>query len=71
MPAPDYAAEIAQLESALGRGELTVESNGERVTYRSTDALLNALAYYRREAAKNARGGRASSATTLAVFERD
>ena len=70
MPAPDYAVEIAALEAAAGSGELTVESDGDRVTYRSTSDLLKMLDYFRGKASINilARG---SSSASLVVFERD
>lgn len=69
MPAPDYALEIAALESAAASGELTVESNGDRVTYRSTSDLLKMLDYFRTKATAGA--VRPISTTTLAVYERD
>ena len=52
MPAPDYAAEIARLEGALASGELTIEQEGERVTYRSTKDLKAALDHFRQAAAQ-------------------
>lgn len=63
MPAPDYAAEITGLESALASGELTVEQDGERVTYRSRADIEGALTYFRNRAAaaSTAPGARASS----------
>lgn len=51
MPAPDYAVEIASLEAALSTGELTVEQNGERVTYRSITDLRAGLTYFQDRAA--------------------
>lgn len=51
MPAPDYAVEIDRLEAALSSGELTVEQDGERVTYRSRSDLEGALSYFRNQAA--------------------
>lgn len=70
MPAPDYTTEIAALESALAAGELTVESDGDRVTYQSVADLLSALTYFRNKAAAASstlrRGG-----STVAVFDRD
>lgn len=63
------AARIASLEDALGRGVLTVESDGERVTYRSTTDLRNAIDYFNRaEAAAVAPGGVQRPASTLAVY---
>ncbi|MFN3943902.1 MAG: phage head-tail joining protein [Allosphingosinicella sp.] len=70
MPAPDYAAEIAALEQALASGELTVESDGERVTYRSRREIMDTLAYFR-ERAQDAMGVRRRGGSSVAVFERD
>lgn len=67
MPAPLYETEIAALEAAAASGELTIEQNGERVTYRSMADLEKALAYFqRRAAAAGPASGR--SKTTLASF---
>ncbi len=63
MPAPDYAVEIAALEAAMASGELTVESDGDRVTYRSTSEILKAIAAFER------RRDAGRSSVTLAVFE--
>lgn len=52
MPAPDYAVEIARLEAAVASGELTIEQDGERVTYRSMADLTAALNYFRARAAE-------------------
>lgn len=51
MAAPGYETEIAALEAAAATGELTVESDGDRVTYRSTADLLKTLDYFRAKAA--------------------
>ena len=51
MAAPGYETEIAALEAAAATGELTVESDGDRVTYRSTSDLLKMLDYFRTKAA--------------------
>ncbi|PZU62324.1 MAG: hypothetical protein DI552_00190 [Brevundimonas sp.] len=67
MPAPDYAAEIEALEAAAASGELTVESDGDRVTYRSTSDLLKMLDYFRDKAALVAVAR--PSAVSLAVFD--
>jgi hypothetical protein len=69
MPAPDYATEIAALEAALAAGELTIESDGDRVTYRSTTDLLSALNYYRTKAASAA--GTQTRGSSVAVFDRE
>lgn len=45
----DYTPQIAALEAALASGELTVESAGDRVTYRTTAEIRQALAYFRRK----------------------
>lgn len=67
MAAPGYETEIAALEAAAASGELTVESDGDRVTYKSTSDLLKVLDYFRNRAAS-------ASATThpravVAVFD--
>lgn len=66
----DYTAKIAALEEAVGSGALTIESNGERITYRSMADLLGALRYFE---GKQAGTGTGSDpyATTLAVFGDD
>lgn len=69
MPAPDYAAELTNLRTALGTGELTVEINGERVTYRSTTDILTAITYFGSIATPAA--GSSSSRTTLAAYSGD
>lgn len=48
MPLTDeqVAAAITAIQSALARGELTVEYQDRRVTYRSVDELRNALDYF-------------------------
>lgn len=50
MPAPDYAEEIERLEKAVASGELTIEQDGERVTYRSMADLVTALNYFQAKA---------------------
>jgi hypothetical protein len=71
MPASDaYATEIGRLETALAKGELTVESDGDRVTYRSIEQLQLALNYFRGQAAQ-ATPGRAAYGVTVAAYERD
>jgi hypothetical protein len=42
----DYSTKISALEEALASGELTVESDGERLTYRSVAELKGALDYF-------------------------
>lgn len=70
MPAPDFASEMAALEAGMASGEATIESDGERVTYRSVRDIRDALAYFRNRAAAAmspmTRGG-----TSLARFDRD
>lgn len=46
MPAPDYALEIGGLRDALASGELTIETNGERVTYQSFAQIKARLDYF-------------------------
>lgn len=69
MAAPDYADEIAGLRAAMASGELTVESNGERVTYRSMADIRAALGYFEGMAADASAAPRVRSGTTLATFE--
>ena len=38
-------ADVDRLEAALSEGVLTVEVEGERITYRSVDDLLKALGH--------------------------
>lgn len=54
MSEPDYAARVLALETALASGELTVESQGDRVTYRSVADLKASLDYFREQAARAA-----------------
>jgi hypothetical protein len=70
----DYTAQITALEAALASGELTVEYNGRRVTYRSPQDILVAIAYLRRLSEAPAPGQPApatASRTTLATFGSD
>lgn len=46
MPAPDYAVEIAALRGGLATSELTIEANGERVTYQSFADMKKRLDYF-------------------------
>ncbi len=72
MPAPDYAVEIANLEAAASSGELTVEENGTRVTYRSMSDLMTSLTYFRGQAVlSSVATGAAPSNVTVAAFDRD
>jgi len=54
MPAPDYAVEISALETALSTGELTIEQDGERVTYQSASDIVKRLSYFQQKAAEAA-----------------
>lgn len=67
MAAPGYETEIAALEAAASSGELTVESDGDRVTYRSTSDLLKMLDYFRNKA--SAASTASSPRATVAVFD--
>lgn len=58
----DPAAAIAALEEALASGELTVEVEGKKTTYRSAADLKAALSYFRGQASAPGYGA------TLAVF---
>jgi len=64
-----YAEKIAALEAAAATGILTVEANGERVTYASVDQMLRAIAYLKQQQAAAASTTRTS--TTLATFSRE
>lgn len=68
---PDYSAKIAALEEAAASGELTVESDGDRVTYRSMRDLMAALAFFERRQATAGNGGRPVSASTVIAYEAD
>ena len=46
MPAPDYAIEIAALRAGLATSELTIEINGERVTYQSFRDMKSRVDYF-------------------------
>jgi hypothetical protein len=61
--ATDYAANIVLLEDALARGELTIEANGERITYKSTTDLVAAINYNRNRLSREPQ-------TTFVVFDR-
>ncbi len=74
MPAPDYTTELAALRGALATGELTIESNGERVTYQSFADIRGRVAYFEGLAAcaSGVAGRPASSFGFSAVaFDRD
>lgn len=66
MPAPTFQTEIDALRAALASGELTIEQNGERVTYRSAADIREAIAYFEGQAGKAGIGG--GSRTTLASY---
>lgn len=61
-------ADVDALEKALVSGELTVEYDGRRVTFRSTAEIRDALAY-----AKAAVAGQSAAPVTVSVaaFTRD
>ncbi len=64
------AAKIAKLEEALASGVLTVESDGERITYRSRADLLGAIDYFKRAVAEEtATLATPRPASTLAVYD--
>lgn len=62
--------DIDRLEKALMRGELSVDYDGTRVTYRSTDELKSAIAYAKGQL--NVTQGKPTRTTqTFAQFTRD
>jgi hypothetical protein len=69
MPAPDYAAEIAALETGLASGEARVESDGDVVVYRGITDIMAALNYFRSKAA--AASGTLTRRSTAAIFDKD
>ncbi|MEX2648155.1 MAG: hypothetical protein WD673_03980 [Alphaproteobacteria bacterium] len=62
-----YATEIAALEAALASGELSVEVEGRKVTYRSTSDLRSALAFF---TAKAERAVPTQTTQSFATFTR-
>ena len=63
----DYSTQIAAIEAAIASGELTVESDGDRVTYRSMAELLKARDFF--VAQQNAASASRRPASTVAVFD--
>lgn len=61
-------AQIDALEAALASGELTVEYNGNRTTYRSVAELKQAIRYFKDELATSS-ASRINQ--TFAQFTRD
>jgi len=59
------------LRAALASGELTVETDGDRVTYRSVSDLKSALAHFREEAAQARTPFAPTFGVTVAAFDRD
>lgn len=68
--AEDYDAKIGRLEDALASGELTVESDGDRVTYRSVSDLRQAIEILKDRQREAAAPGRRSM-TTVAAYSPD
>jgi hypothetical protein len=67
-------AAITALETALATGELTVEYNGRRVTYRSATDIAAALDYFKRRKSGVPASGPAPATAdrgSYASFERD
>lgn len=64
----DYAARKEALEEALMAGELTVEADGDRVTYRSIGEIRDAISYCDEQLAKSA-GTSGKPRATLAWFD--
>jgi len=72
MPAPDYAAEIGALRAGLANSELTIETNGERVTYQNFADIEKRIRYFVDLAASSSGGGNSSSFGFSAVaYEKD
>lgn len=63
----DYTTQIAAIDAAIASGELTVESDGDRVTYRSMADLLKARDHFIRLETAAATNSRPRS--TVAVFD--
>ncbi|SEM62659.1 hypothetical protein SAMN05192583_0881 [Sphingomonas gellani] len=64
----DHSDKIAALEAAAASGLLTIESEGDRQTYRSMSDLLAALAYFRNQQASGT-PTISRPASTVAVFD--
>ncbi len=64
----DYAARKEALEEALMAGELTVESDGDRVTYRSIAEIRSAIDYCDQRLAQ-VLTNRVRVTTTLASYD--
>jgi hypothetical protein len=65
---------VTALQSALASGELTVEYNGRRVTYRSSSEIVSALDYFTRLAQGVPSTGPVSATLdrgSYVTFERD
>jgi hypothetical protein len=64
---------IAQLQTALGSGAITVEYDGRRVTYRSQQEIEAGIAYFQRllAASGGAIAPESASRTSYAAFSRD
>ncbi len=61
-------ADIDRLETALATGELTVEYDGKRVTFRSVDEIQRAISYAR---ARLAEAAGADTTQSYLSFSRD
>lgn len=64
----DYSSQITALETALALGELSVEVEGRKITYRSVDELRRSLAYFQGKAAQ---GVATKTTQSFASFTRD
>ena len=74
MTAQTPAEAIAALDAALASGELTIEYQGRRITYRSVPELMTARGHFERLANAVAPGEAAPAAqsrVTYASFARD
>ena len=64
------AEKITALETALASGELTVEYDDFKATYRSTDQLIKAIAYFK-GLERAAAGGRTNMQPSYGAFYRE
>lgn len=53
--ATDYSSQITALETALANGTLTVSHKGRTTTYKSTQDLINALNYFKKQSSPGLR----------------
>ncbi len=66
--AEDLAANIAKLESALSKGEMSVQFADRTVVYRSISQLTEAIAYFRGQVTEQSGRGRQSFGVAVKGF---